>query len=92
MEAYNSGVNYFDTAYIYPGSEAAIGEIFERNNIRDKINIATKLPHYMLKNPEMREALQELYEFVESRNHDNDMEDNIFEARKLVDTNTFDEE
>ena len=27
MAAYNAGVNYFDTAYIYPGSESAIGEI-----------------------------------------------------------------
>ena len=49
MAAYNSGVNYFDTAYIYPGSEAALGEIVERNGIRDKINIATKLPHYLIK-------------------------------------------
>ena len=51
MEAYNSGVNYYDTAYIYPGSEAAVGEIFERNKIREKIKIATKLPHYLLKKP-----------------------------------------
>ena len=49
MAAYNGGVNYFDTAYIYPGSEAALGEIVERNGIRDKIYIATKLPHYLLK-------------------------------------------
>ena len=49
MEAYRSGVNYFDTAYIYPGSEAAIGEIFERNHIRENIKIATKLPHYLVK-------------------------------------------
>ena len=49
MEAYRGGVNYFDTAYIYTGSEAAIGEIFEKNGIREKINIATKLPHYMIK-------------------------------------------
>ena len=48
MAAYNNGVNYFDTAYIYPGSEAAIGEIFERNHIRDQINIATKLPQYLI--------------------------------------------
>ena len=48
MAAYKRGVNYFDTAYIYPGSEAAIGEIFERNHIREKINIATKLPQYMI--------------------------------------------
>ncbi len=50
MAAYKAGVNYFDTAYIYPGSEAAIGEIFERNHIRDKIKIATKLPQYMINN------------------------------------------
>ena len=58
MAAYNNGVNYFDTAYIYSGSEAAIGEIFEKNNIRKNINIATKLPHYMIKN---REALDKLF-------------------------------
>ena len=34
MEAYRSGVNYYDTAYIYPGSEAALGEIFERTGIK----------------------------------------------------------
>lgn len=50
MAAYNAGVNYYDTAYIYPGSEAAVGEIFERNGIRDKVYIATKLPHYLSKN------------------------------------------
>lgn len=50
MEAYHSGVNYFDTAYVYSGSEAAIGEIFERNGIRDNINIATKLPQYLVSN------------------------------------------
>ena len=44
MAAYEAGVNYYDTAYLYPGSEAAIGEIFQRNGIRDKINIATKIP------------------------------------------------
>ena len=48
MRAYESGVNYYDTAYIYPGSEAAIGEIFEKNNIREKIQIATKLPQYLI--------------------------------------------
>ena len=49
MAAFNGGVNYFDTAYIYPGSEAALGEIVEKNGIRDKIYIATKLPHYLIK-------------------------------------------
>ena len=49
MEAYRQGVNYYDTAYVYPGSEAALGEILEKNNLRDKVNIATKLPHYLIK-------------------------------------------
>ena len=49
LAAYNAGVNYFDTAYIYPGSEELLGEVLEKNNIRDKVNIATKLPHYMIK-------------------------------------------
>ncbi len=49
LAAYEAGVNYYDTAYIYPGSEAALGEILERNGLRDKVNIATKLPHYMIK-------------------------------------------
>lgn len=47
--ALEGGVNYFDTAYIYPGSEAALGEIFRRIGCREKIQIATKLPHYLIK-------------------------------------------
>lgn len=50
MAAYEAGVNYYDTAYIYSGSEVTIGEIFERNHIREKIKIATKLPQYMINN------------------------------------------
>ncbi len=49
LSAIQAGVNYFDTAYIYPGSEAALGEILERNGLRDKVRIATKLPHYLAK-------------------------------------------
>ncbi len=48
MAAFERGVNYFDTAYVYTGSEAALGEILERNGIRDKVNIATKLPQYLV--------------------------------------------
>ena len=50
MLAYREGVNYYDTAYAYSGSEAAIGEIFERNGIRENIKIATKLPQYLVSN------------------------------------------
>ena len=49
MEAYNQGVNYFDTAYIYPGSESALGQIVEKNGIRDNIYISTKFPHYLIR-------------------------------------------
>lgn len=30
LEAMKLGVNYFDTAYIYSGSEEAMGKIFEK--------------------------------------------------------------
>ena len=50
LAAVEAGVNYFDTAYIYTGSEAALGEIVERTGIRKKINIATKLPQYLISN------------------------------------------
>lgn len=43
------GINYLDTAYIYPGSEEAVGKILEKNNLRDKVNIATKLPQYLVR-------------------------------------------
>ena len=49
MAAINAGVNYFDTAYIYPGSEAALGEILERNHCRDRVCIASKLPQYLVR-------------------------------------------
>jgi len=49
MEAIKSGVNYFDTAYVYSGSEAALGEILARNHCREQVHIATKLPHYLIK-------------------------------------------
>ena len=52
LAAYRGGVNYFDTAYIYPGSEAALGTILEKNQLREKVYIATKLPHYLVKKPE----------------------------------------
>ncbi|MBR4515332.1 MAG: aldo/keto reductase [Lachnospiraceae bacterium] len=48
MAAYKAGVNYYDTAYIYPGSEVALGEILKRNGIREKVKIATKLPQYYI--------------------------------------------
>lgn len=48
MTAFRAGVNYFDTAYIYPGSETLLGTVLKKNNIRNKVNIATKIPHYLV--------------------------------------------
>jgi predicted aldo/keto reductase-like oxidoreductase len=44
MTAIEKGVNYFDTAYIYPGSEETLGSVLEKHGARDKVFIATKLP------------------------------------------------
>ena len=57
LAAIEGGVNYFDTAYIYPGSEAALGQILAKNGLRDKVLIATKLPHYLIRSKEGLEKL-----------------------------------
>ena len=44
LAAIEGGVNFFDTAYLYPGSEKTLGEILAKHNKRKDINIATKLP------------------------------------------------
>lgn len=48
-EAVKLGVNYFDTAYVYGGSEAALGEALRRLKCRDQVYIADKLPQYLIK-------------------------------------------
>lgn len=50
--AIEQGVNYFDTAYMYGDSEAILGRVLSKEGLRDKVNIATKLPQYMVKKPE----------------------------------------
>lgn len=57
LYAIDHGVNYLDTAYIYPGNEVAVGEILDRTGYRDKVYIATKLPHYMIKSIEGAEKI-----------------------------------
>ncbi|HBU12378.1 MAG TPA: aldo/keto reductase [Clostridiales bacterium] len=53
MAAIGRGVNYFDTAYLYGGSERTLGGILKRNpGTREKIYIATKLPFFQCKTHE----------------------------------------
>ena len=52
MKAYESGINYYDTAYVYKGKEEQLGKILAKNGIREKVQIATKLPVYLVKKPE----------------------------------------
>lgn len=69
-------------------------ELMEKYGFKAQSNInfvCGKVINYMMKNPETKEALEELYEFVESRNHDNDLEDNVFETRSLL-NNVTDED
>lgn len=49
MYAIRHGVNYLDTAYVYPGNEVAVGELLARAGCRKDIYLATKLPHYLIK-------------------------------------------
>ncbi len=59
LTAIEGGVNYFDTAYIYPGSESLLGRVLEESGLREQVYIATKLPHYLIKS---REKLDKLFD------------------------------
>lgn len=43
--AHERGINYLDTAYLYPGNEACVGAVLNRLGLRDELLLATKLPH-----------------------------------------------
>jgi len=44
LTAIDGGINLFDTAYIYPGSEVALGEVLAKHDRRKDVFIGTKLP------------------------------------------------
>jgi predicted aldo/keto reductase-like oxidoreductase len=50
-EAVSLGVNYFDTAWMYPGSEEALGAALETAgaDVRERVFIASKLPVILCK-------------------------------------------
>ena len=43
--AVKAGINYFDTAHMYLGSEASLGGILKKHGLREQVFIADKLPH-----------------------------------------------
>ena len=60
VDAYmQSGMNYFDTAYVYHGgnSEKAIWEALVKRYSRDRFMLATKLPAWCMKTPEDRDRI-----------------------------------
>lgn len=44
LAAIAGGVNFFDTAYLYSGSERLLGEVLAKHGKRSSVYIATKLP------------------------------------------------
>ena len=66
------GVNYFDTAYIYPGSEKALGTLIAKNGWRSRMVIATKMPHYLLKSiDDLEKAFKEQLDRLQTDYIDN---------------------
>ncbi len=57
-KAIDSGVNYIDTAYVYPGSEEVVGKAL-KDGYREKVILATKLPMFIVKE---KADLQKYYE------------------------------
>ncbi|HVI41006.1 MAG TPA: aldo/keto reductase [Anaerovoracaceae bacterium] len=47
ISAIEKGVNYFDTAYMYPNSETILGNILAEG-YREKVMIASKIPPFMV--------------------------------------------
>ena len=84
-QAIEAGVNYFDTAYVYSGSEAALGEILESEGLRSRVKIATKLPHYLIKS---RSGLERMFREELKRLRTDRVE--YYLMHMLCDTDTWD--
>ena len=44
IESVGKGVNYFDSAYVYPASEIILGQTLRKYNLRERVYIAAKFP------------------------------------------------
>ncbi len=56
-QAFDGGVNYFDTAYLYHSgkSEVILGEFIKKYNLRENVYVADKLPAYLVNRSEQIE-------------------------------------
>lgn len=59
LDAIKRGLNYIDTAYSYheETSEDFVGEFLQKHNLRDKVQLATKLPCWLVEKEEDFERL-----------------------------------
>ena len=59
LDAIKRGLNYIDTAYPYHDetSEDFVGEFLQKHNLRDKVQLATKLPCWLVEKEEDFETL-----------------------------------
>ena len=66
ITAIEAGINYLDTAYPYHGgsSESFLGDNILSNGYRDRVNIATKLPCFLINK---KEKIQETFEKQEKQ-------------------------
>ena len=70
--AIRNGVNYYDTAYAYPGSEKALGTLMAKNGWRSKMVIATKMPHYLIRDvKDLEQKFQEQLDRLQTDYIDN---------------------
>jgi len=65
MHSIDRGLNFFDTAWLYPGSEEALGTVLAQNSAREKAYVMTKLPLVLAKGPDdfdryLNQSLQRL--------------------------------
>ena len=73
MEAHRQGVNYFDTAYVYPGSEECLGKILAKNiweydKLKNKIAIENNFNiEYIWENDMNNMTDDEVFNYIKSR-------------------------